>query len=122
MQIKGGIAISTTDVLGNDVICYQNTLDNHRLKHPEPFAEEDVLSCIEAPDVVAKTGHGELAHKKRLVYYKEKRFENAPSIMKTVIDHEHKPGVVTSMFRTSKFSRDGAIVYTREGYLEDKLK
>lgn len=115
------IAISTSNMDGEEVICYQTTLDAHRAKHTEPFSDDDVVENVSRPDVVAKSGHEIPGHEDRLLYYKEKQFEDAPRMMKTVVDHSKTPAVITSMFRTSKFTQDGAIVYTRPGYLEEKL-
>ena len=115
------IAISTSNMNGEEVICYQTTLDAHRLKHREPFSDDDVVESISDPDMVAHSGHDVPGHEDRYLYYKESQFEDAPKMMKTVVDHSKKPAIVTSMFRTSKFTNDGAIVYTRPGYLEEKL-
>ena len=121
MPNRRAIAFSATDPEGRAVIAYETTMATHRLKHPEPFSDEDVVSGIEEPDMIAESGHGELDHKDRLVYYKERAFDDAPPIMKVVVEHRVSPGIVTSAFRTSKFSKDGVIVYVREGYYEEKL-
>lgn len=115
------VAFAATDPLGKRVVCYQSTLDAHRTKHREPFSEDDIIDGIESPDLIARSGHVINSHKERLVYYTENRFDDAPRIMKVVVDHRANPGVLTSAFRTSRFTQDGVIVYRREGYLEEKL-
>ncbi|MBQ6491095.1 MAG: hypothetical protein IJI88_02350 [Atopobiaceae bacterium] len=122
MNPSNEIAITTSDVFGKKVVCTKATLERHRLKHQEPFSDDDIVECVSNPDIVAKTGHVIPEHKDRLLFYKESQFDDAPKMMKTVIDYEKEPGLVTSMFRTSRFTQDGAIVYTREGYLEEKLR
>lgn len=122
MNPNSDIVITTSDVFGRKVVCSMVTLESHRLKHPEPFSENDVIECVSNPDVVAMTGHLIPEHEDRLLYYKENHFDDAPKMMKTIVDYASDPGRVTSMFRTSRFTQDGAIVYTREGYLEEKLK
>lgn len=114
------VAIGTTDVLGRDIVCFQTTFELHQLKHPEPFTENDIKLCLEDPDMIAKTGHTISGHKHREIYYRNKQFKNAPSIMKVIVDHQVVPGIVTSMFRTSKYTKDGVIVHIRKGYLEGK--
>lgn len=112
MSDKPKIALSATNPFGQKVIAYQSTLDSHRLKHPVPFSDDDIIDCISDPTIVAKSGHTELENKQRLVYYKDGAFnDGGPAIMKTVVEHSKDPGEVTSAFRTSKRSKDGAIVY-----------
>lgn len=113
MAGKGEIAFSATDPLGNEVIAYRSTLDAHRLKHQEPFSDEDIAGCIASPTIIAKSGHRVTSHKDRLVYYKDDAFigKEGPPIMKAVVDHSPEPGVLTSAFRTSKRTADGAIVW-----------
>ena len=111
------ISISATDPLGRAVVVYQSTLDAHRSKHQEPFSDKDVYECVSSPTIIAKSGHAELTHKDRYVYYKDDVFiDGGPRIMKTVVEHGEKPGVLTSAFRTSKRSADGAIVYMDEDF------
>lgn len=112
MPGNGKVAFSATDPSGRKVIAYQSTLDSHRMKHQEPFTDEDIVSCIESPTMIAKSGHVEKGHESRYVYYKDGAFEDGgPTTMKTVVEHSKQPGVLTSAFRTSKRSADGAIVY-----------
>lgn len=95
----------------DDVVVYRSTLEAHRMKHPEPFADSELVECIEDPDIVAETGHSEPEHAKRLIYYKRMPWESGPPIMKAVVEHGKSAGVLTSAFRTSRYSSDGAIVY-----------
>ena len=113
------IAFSTTDYKDRSVIAYESTLEAHRIKHQEPFTNEDIIECLEDPDLVARTGHDELSHKRRLLYYRRKRWEdNGPDMMKTIVEHKSEPGVVTSSFRTSRVSKDGTIEYISQRYID----
>lgn len=112
MSDKPKIALSATNPFGQKVVAYQSTLDAHRLKHTVPFSDEDISACISKPTMIARSGHLNPDHKQRFVYYKDGMFsDGGPATMKTVVEHSKKPGVLTSAFRTSKRSQDGAIVY-----------
>ena len=118
-------AFSAMDPLGNEVVCYQSTMDMHRLKHPEPFSNDDIIGAIENPDMIGKTGHVEPNHSQRLVYYRDKSNDwpkGMPRYMKVVADHGSKPGKVTSMSATSKPTHDGGIVYIRPDLFGGKAK
>ena len=112
------VALSATDPLGHRVVCYESTLAAHREKHTEPFSDADIIDCIEAPDIIAKTGHEIAGHKARLVYYKDREDFDDPRTMKTIVEHKGSPGVVTSMFRTSKRTNDGPVQYISPDCLE----
>lgn len=113
------IAFSATSPVTNDeVVAYESTLAAHRMKHVEPFTNEQIIRCIEEPDVVAMTGHAEEEHAERLLYYKNDQFTDGPPIMKAVVEHKETPGVLTSAFRTSRYSNDGSIVYMSSEYEE----
>ncbi|WP_302962678.1 hypothetical protein [uncultured Adlercreutzia sp.] len=105
------VLTASSPVTSSTVVVYESTLTAHRLKHPQPFTDGELIQCIEDPDIVAKTGHEEEEHAKRLVYYKHMPWEQGPPIMKAVVEHGEDPGVLTSAFRTSKYSSDGAIVH-----------
>lgn len=98
-------------VTSSRVIVYQSTLDAHRQKHPEPFTDKELITCIEDPDLVARTGHPDPEHANRLIYYKTMSWQSGPHMMKAVVEHGENPGILTSAFRTSNYSGDGAIVY-----------
>ena len=117
------VAISATDPLGLDMVAYQRTMDAHRLKHPEPFTDVDVVEGYEDPDMIALSGHEIPSHRMRYVYYRKKDWEDeGPEMMKLVVDHGSKPGVLVSAFRTSKYTQDGAIVHIREGYFKERMR
>ena len=114
------VAITATSPLGDTVVAYQTTLDLHRIKHQEPFTDDEIVSCIADPDMIAKTGHTIEEHKCRLVYYRDMGWVDGPPMMKVVAEHRKTPGVLTSAFRTSKRTNDGTIVYLRPGYIEGR--
>ncbi len=115
------VALTATSPLGDVVIAYQSTLDAHRAKHREPFTDEEIVGCIEDPDMIAKSGHETESHKMRLVYYKDMDWPEGPPTMKAIVEHRETPGVLTSAFRTSKRSKDGTIVYLKPGYIEGRM-
>lgn len=116
------IAFSATNPFGDKVVAFQQTLDQHRLKHQEPFSDEEIIDCIESPHIIAETGHEELKHKKRMLYYKDKNWDDGgPDMMKVIAEHGKDPAVLTSAFRTSKFTNDGQIVYIDKDYYGGRL-
>lgn len=117
------VAITATDPLGNEMVAYQSTMDSHRLKHPKPFADVEVVECYEDPDLIARSGHIEPEHSMRYIYYRRMAWDDSgPDTMKLVVDHKVKPGVLASAFRTSKYSKDGAIVYIRKDCFEESAQ
>ena len=117
------ISFSATDPLKRKVIAYKQTMDWHRIKHREPFSDDDVIDCIEKPHLIGHTGHDTLSHKDRFVYYKRKGWgDDGPDMMKLVVEHGEEPGVLTSAFRTDRFTKDGVIEYYDKAYYKGGLK
>ena len=117
------IAFSAFSKLGGEVVAHQQTMDYHRIIHPEPFSDDDVIDCIEAPHLVARTGHDDPDHKDRALYYKNRNWnDGGPNMMKVVVEHGENPGVLTSAFRTDRFTQDGTLLYIDPKYYGGKLR